>query len=115
MCASLTAAAPTRMLSADDVWLGAMLVGAAILVICICCVVLELRQCSRDWVEDAERKRRTKLNGIATDCPAIELIGSRPEGERPPGVDWSISLWAEKRGEYCSEDRGYEGKRSRRV
>ena len=41
--------------------------------------------------------------------------GARPVSERPPGVDWTISLWAEERGEYCPTDRGYEGRRSRQV
>ena len=105
----------TAMLSSDDVWLGAIVAGAAGLAICICCAAIELRQCGRDWAEDAERRRRTKLNGISHDHTSIELIGARPVSERPPGVDWTISLWAEERGEYCPTDRGYEGRRSRQV
>ena len=98
---------------ADDVWFVGLVAGVAILTICVVCTAVELRQCQRDWSEESERKRRTKLNGIDPDHPAIELIGSRPDNERPPGVDWTISLWADKRGEYSVNDRGYPGKRGR--
>ena len=92
--------------SADDVWFGSLIVGACILLICIIVLISELRSCRSDWAEDIERKRRIKLNGIS-DPVSIELIGSRPDSERPAGVDWSISLWAEERGEFCKGDRGH--------
>ena len=92
--------------SADDVWFGGLILAACIFLICIIVVISELRSCRSDWAEDAERKRRIKLNGIS-DPVTIELIGSRPDSERPAGVDWSISLWAEERGEHCKADRGY--------
>lgn len=92
--------------SADDVWFFSMLVGAGILIVCVIVVIFECRQCQSDWVEDKERRRRTKLNGIA-DPVAIELIGGRPDSERPAGVDWSISMWAVERGEFCPTDRGF--------
>ena len=94
----------------DDVWLIAMIVGVAILALCVCCVAIELRQCQKDWVEEAERKRRTKLSGIDPDHPAIELIGKRPDNERPYGVDWTISMWADERGQYSPSDRGFGSK-----
>ena len=101
-------------MDADSLWFAGLVAGVALLTICACCVAVELRQCRKDWDDEAERRRRTKLNGI-DEPAAIELIGARPESERPPGVDWSISLWAEKRGEYSAGDRGYAGLRNVNV
>ena len=91
----------------QQVYFAVQLGAVALLAICACVVVVECRQCRADAVEERERRRRTKLNGIATDSQTIELIGARPNDERPPGVDWSISTWADKRGEYAPGDRGY--------
>ena len=90
----------------DAVALLAVLVG--FLLLCCCCVLNEMRQCRAAWAEEVELKRHKKLNGltIRDDGKAIELIGSRPDHERPAGVDWSISMWSGKRGQYGPGDRG---------
>ena len=86
----------------------AILAGFALL--CVCCVIIELRTCRQLSLEEAERKRHAKYNGITSGNlrEPIELIGSRPEHERPQGVDWSISMWSPAgRGKYGESDRGY--------
>ena len=60
--------------------------GAA--VICVCCVIAEIRLCARLSAEDERARRNMKYTGIQSggSREPIELIGSRPASERPPGV-----------------------------
>ena len=95
--------------SGDDIGLFAVAAGIGACMICCIVVLLEVRACRQGWVEEAERRRNDKLNGLTDPrmFEPIELIGSRPHRERPQGVDWSISFWALKRGEYAEGDRGF--------
>ena len=84
----------------------AVLAGAVML--CACCVLFELRHSRQRFLEEAELKRHRVFNGLGQqDDTPIELIGSRPDDERPAGVDWSISMWGTTRGEYDETDRGF--------
>jgi hypothetical protein len=80
-----------------------------ICLLCICCVVIELRTCRALNEEERARRRSMRYTGITSGdrSQPIELIGSRPEDERPAGVDWSISMWALERGKYAKGDRGF--------
>ena len=80
-----------------------------ICLLCICCVVIELRTCRAPNEEERARRRSMRYTGITSGdrSQPIELIGSRPEDERPAGVDWSISMWALERGKYAKGDRGF--------
>jgi hypothetical protein len=84
------------------VWL---ILAVVVLSLCGWCLSAELRQ-ARD-AEEWFKKQKT-MNGLASspDRP-IELIGGRPDNERPAGVDWTISMWSGVRGEYGPSDRGY--------
>ena len=84
---------------------------AVLLMICIAVVVVEVQNCKTSWAEDARQRKHRKLDGLnhRSSDQKIELIGARPDHERPAGVDWTISMWADVRGEYRKADRGYDG------
>ena len=94
------------MLTADD--LSLIVTGlAAVAVLCVlgCCAVVasEMRQCcDPPWRASKPRELQT-----FRELGPIELIGARPAHERPPGVDWTISTWASKRGQYDPVNRGF--------
>merc|ERR1711934_616964 len=82
---------------------------ALLILFCVGCTWHELRNAQHIWEEDQELRKTRKLNGMKScdDPTPIELIGSRPDSERPPGVDWTISNWSGVRGKYLPNDRGY--------
>ena len=85
--------------------------GILLLIACLCvfCVIIELRTCRALNEEERARRKSMRYTGISSGnrSQPIELIGSRPEEERPSGVDWSISMWAAERGKYSKGDRGF--------
>lgn len=88
-----------------------LLVGLIVLLFlfCVSCAYHEVRNAQQIWDEEQELRKTRKLNGMrSSDDPTpIETIGSRPDSERPPGVDWTISNWSGVRGKYMPKDRGY--------
>ena len=83
-------------------------VGVGVLLLCACMGALS-EWAHRDTHRLAPQSpfdARRKLSGLPEITDAIELIGARPDNERPPGVDWTISCWSQKRGEYAGSDRG---------
>ena len=95
------------MLTSSDLSIIVAAASAGILLCVLCCfaaVLSEMRQCFEPpW-------RATKVHELKKFTPLdkpLELIGARPDDERPSGVDWTISTWASKRGEYDPCNRGY--------
>ena len=94
--------------SLDFSWvLIAMATGVVCISLCVCALSEWARADTRRLAPEDPFNPRRKLNGLQADDNAeIELIGSRPDSERPAGVDWSISTWSDARGKYHPSDRG---------
>ena len=78
------------------------------LLLCACCVVVDRRQVRESAMWYQKQRTYDGIRGEADFEKPFELIGPRPESERPAGVDWSISTWSSVRGEYDRSDRGYK-------
>ena len=86
---------------------GALALGVVLLCACLCLLSEWARADTNRLAPDDPFHPKRKLTGIPPDDGAvIELIGSRPDDERPAGVDWTISMWSGDRGHYGKNDRG---------
>jgi alkylhydroperoxidase family enzyme len=90
---------------------GIALLGLAVVAIVLCavCVVVDRREARAAELWYKKQRTHDGIRGEADFDGPFELIGPRPEDERPAGVDWSISTWASERGQYDSRDRGFKG------
>ena len=85
--------------------------GTVLLCCCVCVLSAWADRDARKLAPQSPFDAKRKLNGLQEVTEHIELIGARPNDERPAGVDWSISTWSAKRGEYAMSDRGSKSSR----
>ena len=93
----------------QNLYITLLIIAACFCLGCIACVFYEVHTAKQTYVQEQALKRRRKLDGLNGPDEPIELIGSRPDDERPAGVDWTISTWGAERGQYDVSNRGYRG------